>query len=930
MAGGSFETPTAPKGSTATLIPFRPQEGINQYLTFNSSVKHTIDGNPYIQKNRQTPQRSYRMNWILPRAYAFKLESLLHDPELYYLPLWEQSQRFIRPITAGLDYIDKVTSLTDTDILFNVGNSALIQSGSEWFSEDSQGDYFPPNGQPLQTYCGLGNGSDIYIDTGIPANTIDTFEIVLKWPTITATNKSIFGALDGSPFQRYVLYAYTSYQAIGLGDTTSVFDLSSVVSTGTIYRIQLIKNSATSYTCKVYDTSGNELYNQTDASVTGTIATNNLYIFARNFSTTSNTDSEIYQFSINSETWLLQEQTGDKIVGSLGTVLTVNGTLTNFWQIDNSQPNLLNSTGFKRIPSSSGYFTTSSGGDEWTENAIVRQDPADTDNAFAWILGTDGYVTPDGTDDYVAIPLTALNTEYSMSINIDCGGVAHGAGYRWILNTNGSQTINFGLYQGRPIFFYEGAAANYILSSVTLNTSGWYRITVTVNHTTQESKIYINGTEDTGAVEYGTIPLTAPSFATYCRFAYQSIAGTKLKHFLITDAIPSATEIGYYNSGNISDITNQLLWYKCNEASGDLIDSSGNGNDGTPTNTDSSFYNPSYDKVECDYTGQCQFPAKVLSGNPNTAKDYLNYFMRIIFPTCYEILNFENQFSDLPLSTGLKVSAIDNNHEDLGLIFYTDDPQNKKITNLIGYTSERTALTDPTLDEALSYDPDTDFSVTDYDFTADQWVLIWESNDKYELIQINIITSNKITFKTSIQNSYTNPLIVPVFKALPLGTPSWQKTNSDLISISIDFKLLKNISFDSYTPAETYSSIMVMPSPNFFQDKAFVNTVDPKLIMTDAGQGYIDYYKNFDQSVSVFTWGLKAHGRTEILSMLKMINYFNGQQRLIWIPTLQRDFVPIDDITDVQTVIEIENKGLTAIFGTDGFSRAIALYHNGS
>jgi len=43
--------------------------------------------------------------------------------------------------------------------------------------------------------------------------------------------------------------------------------------------------------------------------------------------------SNIYSFTINSETWYINNGTGTTITGSLGTVLNISGTLTAFWKI---------------------------------------------------------------------------------------------------------------------------------------------------------------------------------------------------------------------------------------------------------------------------------------------------------------------------------------------------------------------------------------------------------------------------------------------------------------------------------------------------------------------------------------------------------------------------------------------------------------------
>jgi hypothetical protein len=75
----------------------------------------------------------------------------------------------------------------------------------------------------------------------------------------------------------------------------------------------------------------------------------------------------------------------------------------------------------------------------------------------------------------------------------------------------------------------------------------------------------------------------------------------QVKNILITSHQFSATDITNYGSGNITAIDNKVLWYKCNEAdtgapyTDKALDSSGNGNHGTPTNiTGATFFNHTF------------------------------------------------------------------------------------------------------------------------------------------------------------------------------------------------------------------------------------------------------------------------------------------------------------------------------------------------
>ncbi len=289
---------------------------------------------------------------------------------------------------------------------------------------------------------------------------------------------------------------------------------------------------------------------------------------------------------------------------------------------------------------------------------------------------------------------------------------------------------------------------------------------------------------------------------------------------------------------------------------------------------------------------------------------------------------FDSNFTSSILSAPIKVSAFVRDYEDEHFLFANTGT---KLTDIIGYNTERTAITDPTLDESLSYDPNDTFTATNYDFVVDGWLLIWQSKDVYELMAIQSIVNNKITFTSATTIKFTNPLIIPVFKALLLGNPNWSATPRNIyFNCQLDFMLISNLSFNTYTPSETYDSIMVLTECNYFDGNAKSNSLQVKMITTDFKYGALEYYKNFKQSINIKTWGLKAEGRVEIANMLSLINYMNGQQRAIWIPTLQKDFEPQANIVSSQTVINVDNKGLLEFFSSDGFDRSIMLWHEGT
>jgi hypothetical protein len=177
-------------------------------------------------------------------------------------------------------------------------------------------------------YAGKGNGSNIYINTGIAANIISGLEIVFQNPQ----NTGYHGAKNSA--DRFLFYTTTSTCVVAFG--ASPASVTYPVNQTDKYRMTITVVSG-SYTTALYNltTSANIAASAGSATgSTGTITTRTFKIYAADNNGTLAMYSNIilHSFKINPETWSFPEGSGNKTTGSAETELTINGTLTNFWQ----------------------------------------------------------------------------------------------------------------------------------------------------------------------------------------------------------------------------------------------------------------------------------------------------------------------------------------------------------------------------------------------------------------------------------------------------------------------------------------------------------------------------------------------------------------------------------------------------------------------
>ncbi|MDD3175103.1 MAG: LamG domain-containing protein [Candidatus Nanoarchaeia archaeon] len=182
-------------------------------------------------------------------------------------------------------------------------------------------------------YAGQGNGVDIYIDTDVPANTIDNFEFIFRYEDYSGVYDMPFGSVDVESNRFILFHSSSSAFNLQLGKSTLV-NLDSLSTDDEIYKLQIIKNNVSNYRVIYTNLRTNTIlldddYETLDSSP---VSSNNLWIFARGeLATPYYTSRIIYSFTINDETWNFNEGQGTTVTGDKGTELTVSGTLTNFW-----------------------------------------------------------------------------------------------------------------------------------------------------------------------------------------------------------------------------------------------------------------------------------------------------------------------------------------------------------------------------------------------------------------------------------------------------------------------------------------------------------------------------------------------------------------------------------------------------------------------
>lgn len=182
---------------------------------------------------------------------------------------------------------------------------------------------------------GQGNGSDTTILTDFLPSSINTFDITFKYNYSDSSHTGcLFGYYSRPNWFGCLTNDDTGVFTVTIGEDGTGKELFSYMIEDNIYKLSIVKNETNLYTIVLYNlTTDTEVYNPGQFIISGSLPFGYIGIFVDG-GLNWHSRRKIYSFKINSETWVLDKGTGSTVTGDLGTVLNINGDLTNFWQVE--------------------------------------------------------------------------------------------------------------------------------------------------------------------------------------------------------------------------------------------------------------------------------------------------------------------------------------------------------------------------------------------------------------------------------------------------------------------------------------------------------------------------------------------------------------------------------------------------------------------
>jgi hypothetical protein len=209
-----------------------------------------------------------------------------------------------------------------------------------------------------------------------------------------------------------------------------------------------------------------------------------------------------------------------------------------------------------------------------------------------------------------------------------------------------------------------------------------------------------------------------------------------------------------------------------------------------------------------------------------------------------------------------------------------------------------------------------------FDYDPGNYIMLWQDQDNYELLQIDSMDSGTVTATVNLANTW--PALRTVVMPARLGyiTPQMQgaKETVDLDIVPITFELLVNAFSVNRIVAgarTTYRGLHVLLQKNFYNDThAF--EINRPVERFDANIGYFsqDAINPAPHTKNEFAWLCANHqGSSDLFAWL---DSRRGRYGAFWYPTWAHDFELAQDIGSTDASIVVNNIGYSALYVQDG------------
>ena len=187
---------------------------------------------------------------------------------------------------------------------------------------------------------------------------------------------------------------------------------------------------------------------------------------------------------------------------------------------------------------------------------------------------------------------------------------------------------------------------------------------------------------------------------------------------------------------------------------------------------------------------------------------------------------------------------------------------------------------------------DTVFNVSTLygDFRIDSLMLVWESETKYDILQISAKTDTTITSTSGISQSYSSPIIMPVRSVRILGNPTRTTSGFNAI-LRLNVEVTDNVTLTTSPSTQQYNSTDTwFEEPLAISAEGSPDSYQHRIQLIDYELGKIEQFAPWDNIRIGRTIEFIFEGQQEIWEFREWLHRRSGRLVPFYQPTFENNF----------------------------------------
>jgi hypothetical protein len=197
------------------------------------------------------------------------------------------------------------------------------------------------------------------------------------------------------------------------------------------------------------------------------------------------------------------------------------------------------------------------------------------------------------------------------------------------------------------------------------------------------------------------------------------------------------------------------------------------------------------------------------------------------------------------------------------------------------------------------------------DFRADGLAIIYESEDKFDALEVQSVGPTTVNFKTPIQGNYdTGVRVMPLRTAITSQPAQEKKYAVNLAEFNITMRVLdNNVDLSSTGGWPTYNGKVLLSDPNAIEGTLDGNIERQITVFDSAGVGKFSQNSTWNRAKHASAKTFITRTRSGLWSVRRLLHALRGSQVSFYLPTFTKDVTLATTYLSGSSALTIVNVG---------------------